>query len=61
MLTKLRMFFFWISRVTTSPSSKTTYVVLGSDAGAKKLEVIAKHKITTLTEDEFLELIGTRS
>lgn len=48
-------------RVTTSPSSKTSYVVLGSDAGAKKLEVIAKHKITTLTEDEFLELIGTRS
>ncbi|KAH9819105.1 replication factor RFC1 C terminal domain-containing protein, partial [Melampsora americana] len=48
-------------RVTTSPSSKTSYVVLGSDAGQKKLEVIAKHKITTLTEDEFLELIGTRS
>ncbi|EGF99497.1 uncharacterized protein MELLADRAFT_79481 [Melampsora larici-populina 98AG31] len=28
---------------------------------AKKLEVIAKHKITTLTEDKILELIGTHS
>lgn len=52
---------FYVSRVTTSPSSKTSYVVLGSDAGPKKLELIAKHKIKTLTEDEFLELIATRS
>ncbi|KAG0151395.1 hypothetical protein CROQUDRAFT_719858 [Cronartium quercuum f. sp. fusiforme G11] len=49
------------ARVTTSPSSKTSYVVVGSDAGPKKLELIAKHKIKTLTEDEFLELIGSRS
>ncbi|KAI8452350.1 replication factor C subunit 1 [Phakopsora pachyrhizi] len=48
-------------RVTTLPSSKTSYVVLGSDAGPKKLEAIKKHKIKTLNEDEFLELISTRS
>ncbi|ORY75974.1 replication factor RFC1 C terminal domain-domain-containing protein [Leucosporidium creatinivorum] len=47
-------------RVTTAPSSKTSYVVLGTDAGPKKLEMIAKHKIKTLTEDQFLELIGSR-
>ncbi|GAA5926210.1 replication factor C subunit 1 [Sporobolomyces koalae] len=46
-------------RVTTAPSSRTSYVVLGSDAGPKKLEVIAKHKIKTLTEDDFLRMIGT--
>ncbi|GAA6020636.1 hypothetical protein JCM11491_001129 [Sporobolomyces phaffii] len=46
-------------RVTTAPSSKTSYVVLGSDAGPKKLELIAKHKIKTLDEDSFLRMIGT--
>ncbi|GAA5869122.1 hypothetical protein JCM8547_008702 [Rhodosporidiobolus lusitaniae] len=45
-------------RVTTAPSSRTSYVVLGSDAGPKKLEMIAKHKIKTLDEDGFLALIG---
>ncbi|KAI5475697.1 chromosome transmission fidelity factor [Pseudohyphozyma bogoriensis] len=47
-------------RVTTAPSSKTSYVVLGSEAGPKKLEMIKKHKIKTLDEDGFLELIGKR-
>ncbi|TNY21158.1 DNA replication factor C large subunit [Rhodotorula diobovata] len=47
-------------RVTTAPSSKTSYVVLGSEAGPKKLEQIAKHKIKTLDEDGFLALIGSR-
>ncbi|GAA5992920.1 hypothetical protein JCM5350_007801, partial [Sporobolomyces pararoseus] len=46
-------------RVTTAPSSKTSYVVLGSDAGPKKLELIKKHKIKTLDEDGFLRMIGT--
>ncbi|GAA5889227.1 hypothetical protein JCM6882_000680 [Rhodosporidiobolus microsporus] len=46
-------------RVTTAPSSKTSYVVLGSDAGPKKLEMIKKHAIKTLNEDGFLGLIGT--
>ncbi|KAM0790675.1 hypothetical protein ACM66B_004534 [Microbotryomycetes sp. NB124-2] len=45
-------------RVTTAPSSKTSYVVIGQDAGPKKLEMIKKHKIKTLSEDQFLELIG---
>ncbi|KAK4704443.1 replication factor C subunit 1, partial [Phenoliferia sp. Uapishka_3] len=47
-------------RVTTAPSSKTSYVVLGAEAGPKKLEMIKKHNIKTLTEDAFLELIGKR-
>ncbi|KAK4052399.1 DNA replication factor C complex subunit Rfc1 [Microbotryomycetes sp. JL201] len=45
-------------RVTTAPSSKTSYVVVGRDAGPKKLEMIERHKIKKLTEDQFLELIG---
>lgn len=45
--------------MTTAPSSKTSYVVLGSDAGPKKLEVIARHSLKTLTEDQFLRMIGT--
>ena len=48
------------SRVTGQPSSKTSYVVLGAEAGPKKIEMIQKHKIKTLTEDTFLELIGKR-
>jgi replication factor C subunit 1 len=38
----------------------TSYVVLGSDAGPAKLKVIEKHKLRTLDEDQFLELIRTR-
>ncbi|GAA6025941.1 hypothetical protein JCM10207_004487, partial [Rhodosporidiobolus poonsookiae] len=45
-------------RVTTTPSSKTSYVVLGSDAGPSKLKKIEQHKIKTLDEDGFLSLIG---
>ncbi|KAF6743059.1 purine nucleotide binding protein [Ephemerocybe angulata] len=47
-------------RVVGQPSSKTDYVVLGDDAGPKKLEAIKKHKLKTLDEDAFLKLIGTR-
>lgn len=47
-------------RVTTAPSSKTSYVVLGTEAGPKKLEMIQKHSLKTLDEDGFLELIGKR-
>ncbi|PLW53065.1 hypothetical protein PCANC_05810 [Puccinia coronata f. sp. avenae] len=47
-------------RVTTSPSSKTSFVVLGSDAGPKKLEMIKKHKIKTINEEEFLNMIGSK-
>lgn len=46
--------------MTGGPSSKTSYVVLGSDAGPSKLETIAKQKLKTLDEDEFLDMIRTR-
>ncbi|KAJ6100197.1 hypothetical protein N7467_001732 [Penicillium canescens] len=44
-------------KVTGAPSSKTSFVVLGSDAGPKKLETIAKHGIKTIDEDGLFELI----
>ncbi|KAL1954057.1 hypothetical protein VTO42DRAFT_1791 [Malbranchea cinnamomea] len=44
-------------KVTTAPSSKTSYVVLGSDAGPKKLETIRKYKLKTINEDGLFELI----
>ncbi|KAJ5519429.1 DNA polymerase III clamp loader complex gamma/delta/delta subunit C-terminal [Penicillium expansum] len=44
-------------KVVGAPSSKTNYVVLGSDAGPKKLETIAKHKIKTINEEGLFELI----
>ncbi|EIM85335.1 DNA replication factor C large subunit [Stereum hirsutum FP-91666 SS1] len=47
-------------RVVAQPSSKTNFVVLGSNAGQSKLNAIAKHQLKTLSEDEFLELIATR-
>ena len=46
-------------KVTTSPSSKTDYVVLGSDAGPKKLETIKKFGIKTINEDGLFTLIRT--
>jgi len=49
-----------ISRVTTAPSGKTGYVVVGRDSGPKKLEIIKKLGIKTLSEDDFLDLIATR-
>ena len=48
------------SRVTLQPSSKTSYVVLGDNAGPSKLAAIKKHGLETLSEDAFLALIGTR-
>ncbi|EED84404.1 predicted protein, partial [Postia placenta Mad-698-R] len=47
-------------RVTGQPSSKTSFVVLGSDAGPSKLAAIKKNNLTTLDEDSFLQLIATR-
>jgi hypothetical protein len=46
--------------VVGQPSSKTSFVVLGDDAGPSKLAAIKKHGLRTLSEDEFLNLIGTR-
>lgn len=48
------------SRVVGQPSSKTDFVVLGDNAGQSKLNAIAKHKLKTLSEDDFLNLIATR-
>lgn len=47
-------------RVTGSVSSKTSYVVLGEEPGASKLEAIKKHNVQTLSEDELLEMVRTR-
>ncbi|KAL8841627.1 MAG: hypothetical protein Q9170_000841 [Blastenia crenularia] len=44
-------------KVTTAPSSKTSYVVLGSDAGPKKLETIKKCGLKTINETGLFELI----
>jgi len=44
-------------KIMSAPSSKTSFVVLGSDAGPKKLETIAKHKIKTINEEGLFELI----
>ncbi|OSD01923.1 DNA replication factor C, large subunit [Trametes coccinea BRFM310] len=47
-------------RVVGQPSSKTSYVVVGTDAGPSKLKAIEKNKLKTLDEDGFLNLIATR-
>ncbi|KAG0699774.1 replication factor RFC1 C terminal domain-containing protein [Suillus ampliporus] len=47
-------------RVVGQPSSKTSFVVLGDNAGPSKLAAIKKHNLKTLSEDEFLDLIATR-
>ncbi|KAH3528999.1 hypothetical protein KXV55_003436 [Aspergillus fumigatus] len=44
-------------KVTTAPSSKTSYVVLGSDAGPNKLKKIQEHNLRTINEQGLFELI----
>jgi replication factor C subunit 1 len=44
-------------KITGAPSGKTSYVVLGSDAGPSKLEKIKKLSIKTINEDGLFELI----
>ena len=46
-------------KVTGAPSTKTSYVVLGSDAGPKKIETIKKNNIRTISEDGLFQLIRT--
>lgn len=48
------------SKVTGSPSSKTSYVVVGENAGPSKIKKIQELGIATINEDEFLELIRSR-
>ena len=43
--------------IKSAPSGKTSYVVLGEDAGPKKLDTIAKHKLKVINEDGLFELI----
>ena len=44
-------------KVTGAPSSKTSFVVLGSDAGPSKLRKIQEMNIKTINEDGLFELI----
>ncbi|KAI0407122.1 DNA replication factor C, large subunit [Xylaria palmicola] len=44
-------------KITGAPSSKTSYVVLGDDAGPSKLTKIREHKIKTINEEGLFELI----
>ncbi|KKY21405.1 putative chromosome transmission fidelity factor [Phaeomoniella chlamydospora] len=44
-------------KVTTAPSKNTSYVVLGSEAGPKKLETIRKLSLKTIDEDGLFALI----
>jgi replication factor C subunit 1 len=46
--------------VRLQPSSKTSYVVLGSEPGASKLTAIKKHGLKSVDEDGLLDLIGSR-
>ena len=44
-------------KVTGAPSKKTSFVVLGADAGPKKLEIIQKFNLKTINEEGLFELI----
>ncbi|KAJ9141837.1 Replication factor C subunit 1 [Pleurostoma richardsiae] len=46
-------------KVTGAPSSKTTFVVLGDDAGPSKLAKIKQHGIKTIDENGLFQLIRT--
>lgn len=48
-------------KVTTSLSKKTSYVVVGLEAGLKKLATADDLKIRQISEDELLDLIRTKS
>lgn len=45
------------AKVTTAPSSKTTFVVLGDDAGPSKLRKIKEHGIKSVDENGLFDLI----
>lgn len=47
-------------KTTTGPSKKTSFVVLGSDAGPKKLETIRDLNLKAIDEDGLFEIIRTR-
>ncbi|WVR03532.1 hypothetical protein IAU60_000524 [Kwoniella sp. DSM 27419] len=47
-------------KVTGAPSGKTSFVVVGENAGQSKMDKIKEKKIPTMTEDEFYAFIGSR-
>ncbi|PWN33320.1 DNA replication factor C, large subunit [Meira miltonrushii] len=49
------------AKVTGSPSSKTSYVIVGENAGPSKLKKITDQKLKTLDEDGFFDLIREKS
>ena len=44
-------------KITSGPSKKTSFVVLGNDAGPKKLETIEQYGLKTINENGLFELI----
>ena len=46
-------------RVTGAPSKKTSFVVLGNDAGPSKLAIIRTNNLKTINEDGLYQLIRT--
>ena len=44
-------------KVTSGPSKKTSFVVLGADAGPKKLETIRQYGLKAINEDGLFDLI----
>jgi replication factor C subunit 1 len=44
-------------KVQGAPTKKTSYVVLGADAGPSKLNIIAQHQLKTINEDGLFKLI----
>ncbi|KAK6439217.1 DNA replication factor C complex subunit Rfc1 [Oleoguttula sp. CCFEE 5521] len=44
-------------KIMSAPSKKTSYVVLGEDAGPKKLQVIKQHALKVINEQGLFELI----
>lgn len=47
------------AKVGSSVSSKTDYLVCGANVGASKINDAAKHGVIILSEDEYLEKIGS--
>lgn len=46
-------------KATTSPSGKTSFVVVGEDPGAGKIEKAKQLKLSLLKEEQFYKLIQT--
>jgi DNA ligase (NAD+) len=45
-------------QIKGSVSAKTDYLLAGADAGPSKLEKATQHKVTVLSEADYIELIG---